>query len=119
MFLTDCEAWLEPPIPTRLEPVNAGLATLQMPSIAVNPFNANEALAGTQDNGSISFSGSPWWRLGLTGGGRGAGFDAVNPQTRFHTYYTGWLDVNFQGDKPETWLWMGDPLFFNPDGVSF
>ena len=118
VFLTDCKAWLKR-IPTRLEPVNAGLATLQMQSIAVNPFNANEALAGTQDNGSISFSGSPWWRLGLTGDGADAGFDAVNPQTRFHTYYTGWLDVNFQGDKPETWLWIGDPLFFNPDGVSF
>jgi hypothetical protein len=116
-FLADCREWLSR-VPTLLEPINAGLATLQMQSIAVSPATG-EALAGTQDNGSISYSGSPTWKLGLTGDGADAGFDAVDPQIRFHTYYTGWLDVNFQGDNPATWLWIGDPLFFNPDGVAF
>ncbi|MGE5691697.1 MAG: WD40/YVTN/BNR-like repeat-containing protein [Pseudomonadota bacterium] len=119
LFLADCQAWLKR-VPTLLEPVNAGLATLQLQAIAVNPADpSGEALAGTQDNGSISFHGSPTWTLGLTGDGADAGFDAVNPQIRFHTYYNGWMDVNFQGDDPETWVWVSDALLFNPDGVSF
>ena len=119
LFLSQCKSWLKR-VPTRLEPINAGLATLQMQAIAVSPHDPEgEALAGTQDNGSISFSGADTWRLGLTGDGGDAGFDAVDPRVRFHTYFTGWGDVNFQGDDPATWLWIGDPLFFEPDGVAF
>ena len=87
--LSDCQAWLKR-IPSKLETMNAGLSTLQLYSISVNPKRPlDEALSGTQDNGSISFSGSSTWRLGLTGDGGDSGFDAVDPTTRFHTYYFG------------------------------
>jgi hypothetical protein len=112
LFLFDCKAWLKR-VPTRLEPINAGLATLQFQSIAVNPHDpVNEALGGTQDNGSLSYHGSPNWFLGLTGDGGDAGFDPVDPNRRFHSYFSGWIDVNYEGDNPKTWLWISDPQFF-------
>ena len=110
LFLADCKAWLKR-VPTRLEPMNAGLATLQFQAIAVNPHNpAGEALGGTQDNGSLSYHGSTSWFLGLTGDGGDAGFDPVDPNRRFHSYFTGWLDINYEGDNPPTWLWVADPM---------
>jgi hypothetical protein len=113
VFLSDCHAWLSR-IPTRLEPINSGLGTLQMYSIAVSHQDKNLAITGTQDNGSLNFSGSDKWLLGVTGDGGDAGFDAANDNTSFHTYYTGWLDVNFRGDDPKTWLWVGDQFFPGP-----
>jgi hypothetical protein len=108
--LIDCDMWLKR-IPTRLEPINAGLPTLQMYSIAVSPHNpTDDAIAGTQDNGSISFSGSKTWRLGVTGDGGDAGYDAVDPATRFHSYFFGLMDINWRGDDPETWIWISDPF---------
>jgi hypothetical protein len=108
--LVDCNMWLKR-IPTKLEPMNAGLSTLQMYSIAVSPHNPlTDALAGTQDNGSISYSGSTTWRLGVTGDGGDAGYDAVEPATRFHSYFFGLMDVNFRGDDPKTWVWISDPF---------
>ncbi len=71
-FLADCHRWLKQ-IPTELKVVNAGLATLQMTSISVSPFRLDSALAGTQDNGTLSFTGSPKWFLPLTGDGGDSG----------------------------------------------
>jgi hypothetical protein len=114
VFLTDCHAWLSR-VPTRLEPINAGLGTLQMYSISLSPVNKTLALAGTQDNGSLNFNGD-WnkWLLGVTGDGGDSGFDAASKTTSFHTYYLGWLDVNFRGDDPKTWLWVGDQFYPAP-----
>jgi hypothetical protein len=112
LFLQDCKMWLKR-VPELLIPINWGLGTLQFQSIAVNPKNpAGEALGGTQDNGSLSFLGGDKWRLGLTGDGGDAGFDPVDPNRRFHSYFSGWLDINYEGDNPPTWLWVADPMFF-------
>jgi hypothetical protein len=106
--LTDCKAWLKR-IPTELQPINAGLATLQMMSISVSPHNpTREALTGTQDNGSLNFNGDEDWLLGVTGDGGDSGFDAVDPNVQFHTYFTGLMDVNFHGNDPKTWIWIAD-----------
>jgi hypothetical protein len=106
-FLTDCHNWLKQ-IPTTLDVVNAGLATLQMNSISVSPFEENQAMTGTQDNGTLAFSGSPTWLLPLTGDGGDSGFDATEPNIRFHTYTGGQMDINYDGVNPKTWLWIGD-----------
>jgi hypothetical protein len=117
--LTDCNLWLRR-IPSKLTPINGGLSTLQLYSMSLNPQRPyDDGLAGTQDNGSISFSGSPTWRLGLTGDGGDSGFDAVEPAIRFHTYYFGYMDVNFQGDTPENWLWVADPFVYTSESIEF
>jgi hypothetical protein len=118
--LADCHAWLSR-IPTELDVMNAGLGTLQMNAIAVNP-NApdSSAIAGTQDNGSQVYSGSPTWYLPLTGDGGDAGWDAVDPNLDFHTYTSGQMDVNYNGIDPTSWLWVGDRFIVNfPESLRF
>jgi hypothetical protein len=120
LFLADCKAWLKQ-IPTRLDVVNAGLATLQMNAISVNPASPlDDALSGTQDNGTLAFSGSQTWFLPLTGDGGDSGFDAVDRNIHFHMYTGGQLDINYNGNDPKTWLWIGDKLSVgNPESFRF
>jgi hypothetical protein len=117
--LDDCQAWLKQ-IPTELKVINAGLGTLQMYSIAVNPHQPDVALTGTQDNGTLVFTGSKNWYLPLTGDGGDAGFDAVDQNLWFHTYFTGQMDVNYNGYDPTSWLWIGDRFIVNfPEAIRF
>ena len=110
LFLSDCKAWLSK-IPTKLDVLNAGLPTLQMQAISVNPANPTaDALAGTQDNGTLAYSGSRTWYLPLTGDGGDSGFDAVDRNIHFHMYTGGQMDVNYNGNNPASWLWIGDAL---------
>ena len=65
-------------------------------------------MTGTQDNGTLVFTGSPRGILPLTGDGGDSGFDAVDPHLRFHTYTGGQMDVNYNDADPTSWLWIGD-----------
>src|SRR5262249_33657670 len=99
--LSDCHAWLSRG-PTRPQTLNAGLPTLQFQSVSLDPNDPlNDALGGTQDNGTLAFSGTTKWFLPVTGDGGDSGIDAVNPQIRFHTYTNSFADVNFHGNTPE------------------
>jgi len=119
LFLADCKAWLKQ-IPTSLEVLNAGLGTLQMNAISVSPFNpAIDALTGTQDNGTLVFSGGRTWYLPLTGDGGDSGFDAVDPNIHFHTYTGAQMDINYHGNDPATWLWIGDKLGLGSESFRF
>ena len=118
--LADCKMWLAK-IPTVLTPLNAGLGTLQMNQISVNPDSpANDALTGTQDNGTLAYSGSRTWILPLTGDGGDNGYDALDRNIHFHMYTNGQLDVNYNGNDPASWLWIGDKLtFFSGESFRF
>lgn len=120
LYLSDCKAWLSQ-IPTALTVINAGLATLQMTSLSASPFDpATDVLAGTQDNGTLAYTGSTTWFLPLTGDGGDSGFDAVDPKLRFHTYTNGQMDVNYNGDDPTSWLWIGDRFIIGfPESIRF
>ncbi len=118
LFLADCKAWLKQ-IPTELTVINAGLATLQMTALAVSPFDSSRALAGTQDNGTLVFSGSPKWYLPLTGDGGDPGFDAADPNIHMHTYTGAQMDINYNGDDPKTWLWIGDKFLNLGESLRF
>ncbi|HSC49834.1 MAG TPA: hypothetical protein VLD16_06165 [Gaiellaceae bacterium] len=118
--LADCHAWLSR-IPTELTVINAGLGTLQMNSISVSPYSPEDtAMTGTQDNGTLSYTGSPRWFLPLTGDGGNSGFDATDPHLRFHTYTGGQMDVNYNDVDPTSWLWIGDRFIVNfPESQRF
>ena len=120
LTLADCKAWLKQ-IPTKLDVLNAGLPTLQMNAISVNPENPTaDALSGTQDNGTLAYSGSRTWYLPLTGDGGDSGFDAVDRSIHFHMYTGGQIDVNYHGNDPATWLWVGDATgIFNTESFRF
>jgi hypothetical protein len=117
--LNECHNWLSK-IPGELQVVNAGLGTLQMYSISVSPYAADTAMTGTQDNGTLAYTGSPTWILPLTGDGGDSGYDATNPTLDFHTYTGGQMDVNYNGTDPTSWLWIGDRFIVNfPESIRF
>ncbi len=117
--LANCRQYLSR-IPTKLTTLNAGLNTLQFQSLSVDPNDPlGTALGGTQDNGTLAFSGSNTWFLGITGDGGDSGIDAVNGNIRFHTYTNTATDTNFHGVDPTKWVWTGDTMLFSGEQSSF
>ena len=111
--LVDCHNWLSK-IPTELKVMNAGLGDLQMYSMSVSPYTPDTAMAGLQDNGTVSYTGSTRWYLPLTGDGCDNGFDATDPHFRFHEYTNGIIDVNYNDADPTSWLWVNDFFYLTP-----
>jgi hypothetical protein len=99
-------------IPSELESLNKGLSTLQFMSLSVSPFNVNLLQGGTQDNGTWQTPGNPVkWENTMIGDGGQSGFDAANPDFRFHTFYDASPDVNFSNGDIADWNWIADPIF--------
>ena len=117
--LVDCQAWLSK-IPTRLFTMNEGLNTLQFQNLFVDPNNPlTRAIGGTQDNGSLIFTGSKTWFLPVTGDGGDSGIDVANPNIWLHTYTNTLPEINFHGFAPEAWDWIGDPILAAPEASAF
>lgn len=117
--LADCQTWLSA-IPSTLTTMNAGLRTLQFQSLTANPANTlGDVIGGTQDNGTLGYSGSGTWIDFVSGDGGQSGIDPVDGNVRYHTYFGPQGDVNFHGNNPSSWDWMADPLVFAPENASF
>ena len=117
--LTECQLVLSH-IPDDLVNMNAGLRTLQFQDLQPNPSNPlREAIGGTQDNGTLGFSGSGTWLNFVSGDGGQSGIDAKQGNIRYHTYFAQQGDVNFRGNDPQWWSWIFDPLLFSPEASGF
>jgi len=117
--LQDCRAWLAD-IPQRLFTLNDGLRTLQFQDLTPNPNNPlGDVIGGTQDNGTLAYSGSRTWLNFVSGDGGQAGIDAGQGNIRYHTYTTGQGDVNFRGNDPQYWSWIFDPVLFSLETAAF
>ena len=100
-------------VPTTLSTdVNAGLSTLQFQSVSYNPLDPLHSLqGGTQDNGTMVYTGSTTWNQEIYGDGGQSGFDAANPAHRFNTFFANYTDSNFQNGDPLKWVVTSGPLF--------
>jgi len=108
--LSRCQQLLSQ-VPTQLQGLNRGLTTLQFYSLSVSPFNSTLVQGGTQDNGTWQSTTTPGlFRQTMFGDGGQSGFDVVNPNFRFHTYYLAQVDVNFSNGATFDWNWIGDPI---------
>jgi hypothetical protein len=117
--LAECQMFLSS-IPDDLITMNAGLRTLQFQDLQPNPSNPlKEAIGGTQDNGTLGFSGSGTWLNFVSGDGGQSGIDAKQGSIRYHTYFAQQGDVNFRGNDPQWWSWIFDPILFSPEGSGF
>lgn len=109
--LQQCK-WLLSAVPSKWTSLNTGLNTLQFQSLSVNPADPKNVQGGTQDNGTFQTTGSSVvWPQTIGGDGGQSGFDASDPNFRFHTYYNASPDVNFDAGKPESWAWIADPIY--------
>ncbi len=117
--LVDCQHWLSA-VPTFNDHLNTGLATLQFQSVSVDPANSQDIQGGTQDNGTqFRVGNTSQFDENVGGDGGQSGFDAVNPNIRFHSYFAPQHDVNFNGSNPVTWDWISDPLLASGEAASF
>jgi hypothetical protein len=111
-----CEQMLSR-IPSRLEGLNDGLATLQWIKVKASPHNPQLLTGGTQDNGTWETNGNPVkWENTIIGDGGWNGFDVALPEFRFHSYFDTSPEVSFDGGEFETWIWVADQLFGQFDG---
>jgi hypothetical protein len=107
-------------VPTRIDGLNAGLDTLQLQSVSINRSPGSpELLAGTQDNGTWSYSQADGWRNIATGDGGQSGVDVKNPQIGFHTYFLTWVRINFSGFDPAKWKRIEEMLAASRERVGF
>jgi uncharacterized protein (TIGR03437 family) len=84
--------------------LNTGLGTAEMYSIAIDLQNTNRAFAGTQDNGTLQFSGSlGWTQAGVCGDGYGIAIDSSSPTT-VYALCNGGLFKSSEGGAPGTWV---------------
>jgi hypothetical protein len=99
-------------IPSKLDSVNDGLATLQFMSLSVSPHNPEHLQGGTQDNGTWENQGrTARWVNTMIGDGGQSGWDIARPEFRFHTFFDASPDVNFNNGNIADWIWIADPIF--------
>jgi photosystem II stability/assembly factor-like uncharacterized protein len=89
---------------------NNGLVISEIEYLAQDYGSARLLLAGTQDNGTELWSGSPVFTHVADGDGGDCGINRSNPQTTFHTYYGMSLERSTTGGGFGSWTWIAPPV---------
>ncbi|HWX86116.1 MAG TPA: hypothetical protein VNZ48_21160 [Xanthobacteraceae bacterium] len=91
-------------------PLNKGLEITEIEYLASDPNDSQWIMAGTQDNGTLLYSGSSTWRQIAQGDGGDCGVNPENPNEVYHSYY--WdkdkriLGFDSSTDKGATWTYQ-------------
>ena len=112
--LTECQMFLSY-IPDDLITMNEACGRCSSRTAAESSNPLGEAIGGTQDNGTLGFSGSGTWLNFVSGDGGQSGIDVTQGNIRYHTYFAQQGDVNFRGNDPQWWSWIYDPILFSPE----
>jgi hypothetical protein len=105
-------------VPTTWTSLNIGLSTLQFQSLSVNPFNVNQVMGGTQDNGTFQGTGSTWPQI-IYGDGGQSGWNRNNPNMRFNSFFGQFHDANVDNGAPTEWYIIGGPIASSPEFSNF
>ena len=92
---------------TNWTPINQGLAISETEYLAQRVGTTNWILAGTQDNGSIRYTGGMQWEHSADGDGGDCGVNQTDGTTAFHSYYYMGMDRSTAGGASGTWNWIG------------
>ena len=108
-------------VPDSIVHLNTGLSTLQFNSLSVSSQRPqNNAQAGTQDNGTFQYTGSPTvWFQEIYGDGGQSGFNVVDDSLRFNTFFGQASDVNFHNGDPTKWVVATGAIVSSPEGSNF
>jgi photosystem II stability/assembly factor-like uncharacterized protein len=92
---------------TKWKALNKGLGITEIEYLASDPSTWKWLMAGTQDNGTIRFTGSSSWDQIADGDGGHCGVNPLNPRELYHSFYydekTRLLDFQSSTDKGNTW----------------
>jgi len=96
--------------------LNKGLAITELEYLAGDPTTWKWLMAGTQDNGTVAFVGTPVWNHIADGDGGDCGVNQLSPNTIYHSYYD--VSLERSTNKGATWTNMSPPnlssLFYPP-----
>ena len=105
--------------------LNDGLAITEVEYISQDPGSVRWIIAGTQDNGSIRYTGRNDWDHVADGDGGDCGVNNVDPTRVYHSYYR--MGYDRSTDRGDNWAWVAtgsrDPsvygqLFYPPMEAS-
>lgn len=77
--------------------------------------SSHRLIAGTQDNGSIRYSGNPHWEHAQDGDGGDCGINRANPNIVYHTFFGMGMERSTAGGGWGTYSWIGPSV---PAGYS-
>ncbi len=81
--------------------MNTTLALTQFyPGFSINPADPTFAIGGTQDNGTLVYSGVPQWTYATCGDGGATIVDPFNPQTVYATCQQNGIQKSLTGGSP-------------------
>ena len=102
---------------------NKGLGITEIEYLGSDPNTWKWLMAGTQDNGTIRYTGSTVWDHIADGDGGDCGVNQLNPNVVYHSYY--YVSLERSTNKGNTWIGLGLPwpptlgsLFYPPVEVS-
>jgi hypothetical protein len=100
--------------------LNNGLGITEIEYLGSDPNTWTWLMAGTQDNGTIRFTGTTEWEHIADGDGGDCGVNQLNPNQVYHSYYN--VSLEGSNNKGNTWTWLAPPdvpsLFYPPVEVS-
>lgn len=104
---------------------NRGLYITEIEFVAHDLGDCRFLFAGTQDNGSIRYTGSHVWEHAQDGDGGDCGVVDDDPNVVFHTFYNMGMERSTSNGAWNTWQWRGPnvpngygSLFYPPLDVS-
>jgi photosystem II stability/assembly factor-like uncharacterized protein len=96
--------------------LNKGLGITEIEYLASDPTTWKWLMAGTQDNGTIRFTGSTVWDHIADGDGGDCGVNQLSPNVVYHSYFN--VTLERSNDKGNTWAGLAPPvvpsLFYPP-----
>jgi photosystem II stability/assembly factor-like uncharacterized protein len=100
--------------------LNKGLGITEIEYLGSDPNTWKWLMAGTQDNGTIRFTGSTVWDHIADGDGGDCGVNQNNPNIVYHSYYG--VSLERSNNRGNTWTWLAPPgmpaLFYPPVEVA-
>jgi photosystem II stability/assembly factor-like uncharacterized protein len=100
--------------------LNKGLGITEIEYMASDPKTWKWLMAGTQDNGTIRFTGATKWDHIADGDGGDCGVDEQNPNTVYHSYYN--VTLERSNNKGNSWTSLAPAnvasLFYPPVEVA-
>ena len=100
--------------------LNKGLAITEIEYLAINPTTWKWLMAGTQDNGTIRYTGNPVWDHVADGDGGDCGVDQSNPNVVYHSFYN--VTLERSTNRGDAWTDLSptttESLFYPPVEVA-
>lgn len=100
--------------------LNKGLEISEIEYLASDPGTSGWLMAGTQDNGTLRYTGTSKWDHIADGDGGDCGVNQLNPNIVYHSFYN--ISLERSQTKGNTWTGLHPPatksLFYPPVEVS-